>query len=160
MYFTGVINIEIQDAVVATVVAYASFREVPLIARKLPMQVVQVQMEISSKHVYLALSFMALFVPSFNSQVVFPVSIETYDPFSYQDLVVALLVEEEVVRYAAIIDLVDNHDLPLVHDVDCNQLVETKTYDMVFDVLSWVAIHKEMPMVEIREENIKEAEDP
>lgn len=136
MYFTGVINIEIQDAVVATVVAYASFREVPLIARKLPMQVVQVQMEISSKHVYLALSFMALFVPSFNSQVVFPVSIETYDPFSYQDLVVALLVEEEVVRYAAIIDLVDNHDLPLVHDVDCNQLVETKTYDMVFDVLS------------------------
>lgn len=85
MYYTGVNNIEILVVDVAIVVAFEVAKAMLTIARKHPMQDVQVQMEINSKIAYLVYYFMDSCVPSFIQRDAYPVSIETFDPDSYRE---------------------------------------------------------------------------
>lgn len=117
---------------VATVVSFDKAKVKPPIARKRPMQAMQVQKEIFISFAYLDSSSVDSCVPSFSLLVVYPDSIRTFGHDVYQVVVYVLLKEEEVIDLnVGTIDLTVHPNLPSVIDVVRSKLVETRTSVLV-----------------------------
>lgn len=113
--------IESLVAVVAIEVSFDKAKEMLTTARKLPMQAMQVQMEIFTSYAYLDSSSVDSFVPSYSSLDAYPVSTRTSVLDVYREVVYDLQEEEadidpNVGTNVPIVHL----NLPSVPDVGCS----------------------------------------